>query len=238
MKPITIALLITLFFNTIDLQAQDGSRFFSASDSFLKTFTANGKVDYKGIIEAPEMLHEALDIAAKLNIKPKDGELYKAFWINAYNLTVIKGVIDNYPIKSPLDVKGFFDTIRYNVGGKSLTLNEIENKMLRAQFDEPRFHFVLVCGALGCPPIRSEVYLPQVLEDQLQEQTVKALNDNNFIRVSKGEVLLSEIFKWYQADFIKDGNGELRFINKYRRNKIPLDSRISYYTYNWLLNLK
>ena len=163
---------------------------------------------------------------------------YQAFWINAYNLSVIKGIVDNYPLKSPLDVKGFFDTTTYSIAGKSITLNDIENKMLRGNFDEPRFHFVLVCGAQGCPPIISEAYRPAKLESQLQTQTVKALNNASFIKVSEGKVMLSEIFKWYKVDFVSDNRNEIDFLNDYRKVKIPSNSEISYYSYNWNLNKK
>ncbi|TDI94158.1 MAG: DUF547 domain-containing protein [Caldithrix sp.] len=63
-----------------------------------------------------------------------------AFWINAYNILVIQSVVNNYPLKSPLDVKGFFDTRQHLTGGAKLTLNEIENKKLREKFGDARIH--------------------------------------------------------------------------------------------------
>ena len=46
----------------------------------------------------------------------------QSFYINAYNLTVIKAVVDNYPIDSPMDVSGFFDAKKYSMAGESLDI--------------------------------------------------------------------------------------------------------------------
>ena len=108
---------------------------------------------------------------------------------NILDEVVIKGIIENYPVKSPLDIKGLFDKTTYAVGGKKITLNDIEHKLLRAQFNnDPRFHFVLVCAGLGCPPIIAEAYMPNTLDAQLTRQTKIALNSDNFIKVPLNSV--------------------------------------------------
>lgn len=68
---------------------------------------------------------------------------------------------------------------------------------------------MLVCGAIGCPPIINAAYKPETLENQLQQQTKKALNNPNFIKVEGKTVLVSEIFKWYKEDFVKKGKPKL-----------------------------
>ena len=72
----------------------------------------------------------------------------------------------------------------------------------------------------------------------MEQQTIKALNDSSFIRVSEKNVALSEIFKWYNKDFVKKGQSEIDFLNKYRNNKIPQDAKVTYYSYDWRLNSK
>ena len=219
--------------------SQNTNSFFKKADLFLKEYVSNGKVDYTAIKEHPEKLKELLCIAEKISVSETDAKTYQAFWINAYNLSVIKGIVDNYPIKSPLDKAGFFDTIQYKIGGKSITLNDIENTLLRANFKDARFHFVLVCGAIGCPPLINKAYLPNTLETQLEMQTKKALN-GSFLKVNtkKKRVEGSEILKWYKEDFTMNGLSEIDFINKYRIEKIPATYKLSYFTYNWNLNKK
>ncbi|NNF32224.1 MAG: DUF547 domain-containing protein [Flavobacteriaceae bacterium] len=238
MRKIQFILLLLIGLNAVDGLAQSTAKFFDEADSFFKTFVSSGRIDYARIHESPTQLNSLLELAKNINVRESNQAVFKAFWINTYNLTVIKGIIDNYPLESPLDVKGFFDITQYDLAGESITLNDIENRKLRAIFDDPRIHFVLVCGAQGCPPIISEAYFPSKLGAQLQRQTRGALNDPKFVRVADGKVALSEIFKWYREDFVKNGQTEVDFINKFRKEIIPADSEITYYPYNWKLNSK
>ncbi|MDO1501551.1 DUF547 domain-containing protein [Winogradskyella maritima] len=217
--------------------SQSLNDFFTKSDAFFKSNVKSGKVDYKGIKSNPEALNELLSIAEGISVSTSDTKNYQAFWINAYNLSVIKGLVNKYPTTSPLDHDGFFDKTTYSLGGKQITLNDIENKLLRAKFNDARFHFVLVCGALGCPPIINSAYKPSTLDAQMQAQTVKALN-GDFLRVNtkKERVEVSEIMKWYKEDFVTNGQSEIDFINTYREDKIPSNFKLSYFPYNWTIN--
>lgn len=215
--------------------SQNTSEFFKTADAFFKANVANGKVAYSKINDNPEALNKLVTLAGSVSVSKNDTKTYQAFWINAYNISVIKGIIDNYPIKSPLDKSGFFDKTKFKIAGESITLNDIENKKLRAQFSDARFHFVLVCGAVGCPPLINKAYQPNTLEAQLQKQSEIALNNANFIKVKKNKVELSEIFKWYKEDFVKNGS-EIDYINTFRSEKIASKSKVSYYSYNWSLN--
>ncbi len=228
-------IILVLSFNMGFSQAPN--TFFTKADVFFKANVANGKVNYSGIHKNQEQLNELLSLANAVRVSKSDAQNYQAFWINAYNVSVIKGIIDNYPIKSPLDKAGFFDKTTYKLGGKSITLNDIEHKLLRAQFKDARFHFVLVCGAIGCPPLINKAYLPSTLEAQLEKQTKIALN-GTFLQVNtkKKRVAGSEILKWYKEDFTMNGTSEIDYINKYRTEKIPSNFKLSYFTYNWNLN--
>jgi hypothetical protein len=162
----------------------------------------------------------------------------KALLINAYNILVIKGIVENYPTKSPLNINGFFDGIKYSVGGDKITLNQLEKDYLIKSTGDERLHFVLVCAALSCPQIASFAYLPNELEVQINERTQLALSNQDFIRVeSKGKkVLISEIFKWYEGDFKGKATSMIDYLNSYRVAKIPLNYKVDYYTYDWTLN--
>ncbi len=216
--------------------SQTTSEFFKKSDFFFNTYVKNGRVAYSEIKSDPSTLNELIEMAQGISVDKGNASEYQSFWINGYNLSVIKGIIENYPLKSPLDVGGFFDKIKYDIGGTSITLNDIENKLLRKNFPkEARFHFVLVCGGLGCPPIIKNAYLPSTLDAQLEKQTKLALNDPNFIQVNKNKVKISQIFEWYKGDFEHDGK-VVDFINKYKSEKLPEKVKVSYYSYDWTLN--
>jgi hypothetical protein len=230
-----ILILITL--SEINMQAQNLDVFLSQSNTFFKANVKNGKVAYDAIYKNQDALNTVLATANAIAVMEGDEKNYKAFWINAYNLSVIKGIIDNYPIKSPLDDPGFFDKTTYNLGGKQITLNDIEHKLLRPKFKDPRFHFVLVCGAIGCPPLISKAYLPDTLDAQLEAQTKKAIN-GSFLKVNTKKIRISasKIMEWYKEDFTMNGSTEIDFINKYRTEQVPARSKLSYFEYNWNLN--
>lgn len=235
----SILLVFTfLFLNTVTYSQDKTTQFFDEADALFGKYVANGKVDYAAIKKDAAQLNGLLAKAKDIRVDKSNAKTYQAFWINAYNIATIKGVVTNYPLKSPLDVTGFFDKIKYDIGGKSITLNDMENSMLRAEFHEPRFHFVLVCAALSCPPIINKAYRPETLEKQLQEQTVKALNNPQFVQHQGKEVLFSQIMEWYNEDFTKNGQTLIQFTNKYRKEKISENCKEGFYEYDWRLNGK
>ncbi|MEQ8360866.1 MAG: DUF547 domain-containing protein [Cytophagales bacterium] len=214
--------------------AQD---FFGESDMFLKKYVQEGKVAYSEILQDSKELDKLINYISAYSLDQVPDREKKAFYINAYNILVIKGIVDNYPIQSPLDKEGFFDKVKYKVAGEPLTLNEIENIKLRKKYNDPRIHFVLVCAAVSCPELISSVYHPESLEKQIESSTIKSLNDPEFVRVSDSNIAISEIFKWYAEDFGGQSNYK-NFINNYRKDKLPNNVELSFYEYDWSLNEK
>lgn len=231
-----IVLLLTCIFVLGNGYSQSVDTYFNKAESFFSTYIKDGKVDYKAIKSNGSKLDELLALAAGVRVDKENANEFQAFWINGYNILVIKSIVENYPLKSPVDVKGFFDVKKHKFGGENITLDDVENKLLRGNFpDEPRFHFVLVCAGLGCPPIIDEAYRPSKLDEQLERQTKLAINDPMFIRVNKNKVKVSQIFEWYNDDFTS-GQTLVDFINEFRSEELPENAKVSYYPYDWTLN--
>jgi Protein of unknown function, DUF547 len=206
--------------------------FYNKADDFLKTHAQNNVVNYKAIKSNPEVLNAL--IQSINDFYPEGGdEGLKAFYINTYNLLCIKQIVDNYPIQSPNEINGFYDGTVFKIGSKNVTLNQLENDILRKEFRDPRLHFVLVCGALGCPPIANCAFRPELLDKQMDAQTKKALN-SAFIFEKDGKIQLSQIFNWYKEDFGSKSE-MLAFINSYRDVPFTIDA-IHFYPYDWQLN--
>lgn len=234
MQKLLLGTLFIVF--SLSLSAQTTKDFFLKTDNFLSTYVSDGKVNYKAIHESPDALNTILSNAAGIKVARSDKNTYMAFWINVYNLTVIKGIVADYPINSPLDKPGFFDKTTYPLGGVELSLNQIEDEYLRKPFNDARIHFVLVCGALGCPPIIEKAYTPENVEQLLSLQTSKALDNPDFIKEKGKKLVLSEIFKWYREDFGKTDAEVISFINKHKKIAVDQGKKIEYYPYNWKLN--
>lgn len=229
-----IASLIFVVFLGINLFAQE--KFFSQADQFFSSVVTDGKVNYIVVKNNPTSLEKLNSMIATYTLEDGLTDNNKAFYINAYNLTVISQIIENYPVESPMDVPGFFDINKFEIAGAKMTLNQLENEILRPNYNDPRFHFVLVCGALGCPPITSFAYMPGNLEAQMDKQTKLALNNPSFIKFTDGEIGLSEIFKWYKEDFTDHSGSVIDYINRYRNKSLPTNIKTSYYDYDWTLN--
>lgn len=234
MKNVTLFIILLI---VVKGHSQEIDPFFNQADGFFNTYVKDGRVDYEGLHNDSSKLDAVMTLAKDISISKENAKAYQAFWINTYNIAVIKGLVDRFPIKSPLDDKGFFDKTKYQLGGKEITLNDIEHELLRAQFHDARFHFVLVCGAVGCPPLISNAYRPETLDEQLDAQTRAALN-GNFVKVDrkKNRVQVSQIMEWYRDDFKKGKMDELDFINTYRAEKIEGSFKLSYFPYDWNIN--
>lgn len=209
--------------------------FFDQTDSFLSKHVKNGLVDYEAIYRSQIELNELMMGVAEA---PVQEESKKAYLINVYNLAVIYKVIQLYPIRSPQDDGTFFTKKDVLIGGDKTSLDAIENQVLRPEYDDPRMHFVLVCGAKGCPQIEPFAYRTEKLEEQLNTQTKKALDNAAFFWVSEDQKTanLSEIFKWYREDFGKSDADVIQYINQHRSTKVPETVKLEHYTYDWILN--
>ena len=211
---VLLTLSIVLVSITNALAQNNLEEFFSTADTFFSKYVKDGKVKYKAIQENPILLDNLMSAASTVFVNTDDEHIYKSFWINAYNLSVISGIVNNYPVSSPLSISGFFDKTKYLLAGEQVTLNDIENTKLREVFSDPEIHFVLVCGALSCPPIIAEAYRSEKLEVQMKRQARLALNNTEFIQVNHTErkVLLSEIMKWYEKDFVQKDASIIDFV--------------------------
>ncbi len=228
--------MLMLLCMTSSAQKLDQS-FFKDTNSFLKKHVSQRSVDYAAA-KMDKSLTALISRIATTDLTDASAYQKQAFYINAYNLHVINQVSLSYPIGSVMDKGGFFDKMRIEVAGESLTLNELEKDKLLKKYMDARFHFVLVCGAVGCPPITDFAYTPDRLEQQLDQQARNALNDAGFIKVVDGKTQLSEIFKWYADDFGGSKDNVIKYINRFRNAKIASSSKVSYYNYDWKLNDK
>ena len=230
MKKTTTLLLLSIFTFTVSAQ----NDFFDKTDTFFKNFVENDKVNYNLIKENQTSLFGLLDHIATNPIPEPDR---KAYLINVYNLFVISGIIEAYPIQSTQELPAFYDAKNYVLANEKISLNGLEKELLLKPYGDLGLHFTLVCGALGCPPIIAEAYQTEGLDAKINKRATIALN-SDFIKINHADkkVELSQIFSWYASDFGKNKAEVLTYINNFRKDKIPTDYKVSYYDYNWSLN--
>jgi len=213
---------------------QEVTEFNKKTDTFLKKYVQDGKVDYKRLknnFEDVEKLYKSLET---VNINALSKNETKALYINAYNIIVIRQITEYFPLKSAIDKNGFFDKVKHNVGGEMLTLDQIEKGKVIIPFQDPRVHFAFSCAATSCPELANFAYTADKLDAQLDERTSSSINNPEFIKVNPNENLVevSKIFKWYERDFKMKADDALSYINQFRKSKIPENYTVDYYEYD------
>ncbi|HZN55975.1 MAG TPA: DUF547 domain-containing protein [Candidatus Polarisedimenticolaceae bacterium] len=173
----------------------------------------------------------------------------EAVFLNLYNAKVLEIVLMANPRSSIRDLsKGMnggeiFSRPVLNVGGKTISLNELE-KRLREETKDPRIHFALNCAARSCPPIRREPYTADRLSAQLDEAVRDDLASPGAIDVvshaGRTTLTVSRLFDWYADDFESAG-GALAFLRTYAPAPIAeaigeRGAKLEFHEYDWSLN--
>ena len=240
-----------------------------ACDMVLMDFVDDdGLVDYAKLTAHRAELDEACASFARIDRAKYEAwsENYRmAFWLNAYNAFTLKLIVDNYPIKpskgktkypanSIRQIPGAWEHVKFKAMGKDVTLDEIEHKILRVEFHDPRIHMALVCGAMSCPKLRREPYSGDILDAQLDDQARMFLSDLRKFHIDReaNEVWVSPIFDWFVDDFLPDATKKYprqvaqqksltAFASKYisPEDAAYLESGkyvVKYFEYDWTLN--
>ena len=232
-------LLLTVIYSLSGFsQNSDTTTIFDDFNSFLLDEVVFGLVDYEKLNKNPVQLNKLVDAIAKYNPSDSTQDHKTAFYINAYNILVIKQVADNFPIKSPMDVKGFFKVNTFNVAGETLTLDGIEFTKLMSPTKDPRIHFALGCGARSCPFLYDNAFYPEKLQEQLEFRAELIIDRPNYVYVDNrnGRVILNKIFDWYSDQFKYESESLIDYVNKYKFYKVPSDYVVEFQEYDWSLN--
>jgi hypothetical protein len=221
------------------LSAQVPQNALDAYASVLKTRVSKGRIDYQALAKK-DLGKLDLYIKSVGTAKLPAGKRARiGFYVDAYNAFVMKSVIASRFPKSVLKVEGFFDNRKFELAGQTVSLNQLEKKILNPLAKDPRTHMVLVCGAIGCPVIENKPYFGSNLDRRFAAASRRYLQSSSGARASKGRLQLSQIFKWYEADF-GGPEGRLAFAKAHlspAQIKILGDSsRIDFFEYNWELN--
>ena len=204
----------------------------------------NGAVDYRGLKKKEGELDQYLDLLDQTSPDALSRNEQLALYINAYNAYTLKLILDNHPVASIKDIGGWLKgpwKIRFcRIGGKTLTLDEIEHEIIRPRFKDPRVHFAVNCASKSCPPLISEPYQESILDEQLDANTRDFLNDPDENRLEGDTLYVSKIFKWFREDFggdvvgffLEQARDELKDRLSERRDQI----KIRYLDYDWRLN--
>tara|TARA_R110001599_G_C12277316_1_gene663081 strand:+ start:1227 stop:2027 length:801 start_codon:yes stop_codon:yes gene_type:complete len=178
-----------------------------------------------------------------------DDDAVKAFWINVYNFTAMRMVVEAYPVDSITSfkislIKHPWSKKSIGVRGRRYSLSDIEKEILLARFNDPRIVFAVSCAAVSCPDRTPEVFDGTRIDSQLND-----LLTNYFRNSGKGMLLNREARTLTLAWILsKDGHlfqteegGVMAFVTPYlhKEEQEWLASHqvtIDYFEHDWTLN--
>ncbi len=227
----------------------------------------NGQIDYATLRASPTFaeMKKTSDLLHATNpAEMTDDATRIAFWINLYNVLAIHGVLALGIRESVMEIPSFFGVVAYRVGDFVLTLDEIENGVLRRNaphpatgsrlFDDddprlalcpsrldPRIHAALVCASTSCPPV--SFYEASKLDAQLELATLNYVASDVEVDDLNRVVRVPITFRYYQSDFGRAAGVRLFLVEHARdAQREALEAafeagyELDYHRYDWSLN--
>jgi len=206
-------------------------------------------VDYAGVTPANrDRLRRYLDAMAAVRIDAYARPEQFAYWVNLYNALTVDIVLDHWPVDSIRDIDispGWFADGPWGkevieVMGEPLTLDDIEHRILRPIWRDPRVHYAVNCASIGCPDLRPVPFSGDRLDKQLDAAAGAYVNHPRGAEVRDGRLVVSSIYEWFKADFGGDDVGVIAHLKRYAapelRAKLATVDRIADDRYDWSIN--
>ncbi|MEM7247540.1 MAG: DUF547 domain-containing protein [Acidobacteriota bacterium] len=206
---------------------------------------AGGLVDYAGLARNSGDLDAYVKSLAKADVGSLGRDEKLALYMNAYNAFTLQLIAENWPLRSIKDIPEAkrWDHVRWKLGGKTVSLNQLEHEIIRKEFVEPRIHFAVNCASLGCPPLRPEAYHAATLEQQLETQMREVHAQDRWFRYDtrNNTVHLSAVYDWFRGDFEKVADSPVDYAGRYsdrlgRALKLGRQPQVKFLDWDWAIN--
>ena len=226
----------------------------AAWTAFLDRYRSMGpngvaRLDYGGVdADARERLQDYIDRLAGQDIGTFSRPVQRAYWINLYNALTVATVLDHYPVESIRDIdispgwfsNGPWDAKLVEVDGVELSLNDIEHRILRPIWEDPRIHYAVNCASIGCPNLQPVAFTAANGERLLDAGARAYVNHPRGVGVEGEELVVSSIYHWFQADFGGTERGVMEHLERYadepRRAVLMMYEGYDDHRYDWSLN--
>lgn len=206
-------------------------------------------VDYPQLTKADkDTLDHYISRMSHININTYNRNEQLAYWLNLYNALIVKIVASYYPIDTVQDLSispGLFSVGPWGanvvtIAGTQLSLDDIQNRIIRAIWNDPRTHYATNDGAIGSANLSKVAYQGETIDQQLNQAASTYINSLRGIQVIEGKLIVSKMYAWYIDDF--GGNESsliqhlLIYANEPLRNQLKQINLINSFIYNWHLN--
>ena len=171
-----------------------------------------------------------------------------AYWMNLYNALTVQVVLTHYPVDSIRDIDispGFFSDGPWGkklvtIEGEQVSLNDIEHRILRPVWRDPRIHYGLNCASTGCPDLLTDAFTAGTADAALTAAARGYINDPRGVSLRGDSITVSKIYDWFIADFGGDEAGVIDHLLRYADEPLATvlrqKNRIDDVQYDWSLN--
>lgn len=171
-----------------------------------------------------------------------------AYWINLYNAVTVRVVLRDYPVASIRDIAlggggiagGPWGAKLVIVEGQRISLNDIEHRIIRPIWRDPRIHYAVNCAAIGCPNLGDTPWRGSGIGAQLETAGRAYVNNPRGVTFRSDGPHVSRIYDWFIEDF---GGSEtsvlnhlLRFADRDLAQRLRQAGNIAGQFYDWRLN--
>jgi hypothetical protein len=227
----------------------------------------DGRVDYAALRASAtfadlERTSRSLHLVDPAKLESDEERI--AFWTNVYNVLAIHGVIALDVQESVMELPSFFGVVAYRVGDHVVTLDEIENGILRRNAPHPvskaplfddddprlalcpshvdaRIHAALVCASTSCPPVG--FYDAERIDAQLDAAANHYVATDVEVDREERVIRVPITFRYYEPDFGRRAGIDLFLLRHATPEQRPALERaiaarypLAYHRYDWTLN--
>lgn len=206
-------------------------------------------VDYPHLTQADlALLKRYINRMSQINISNYNRTEQLAFWLNLYNALVVQIIANYYPVDTVREVNispGLFSAGPWGANlvtilGTPLSLDDIQNRILRAIWNDPRTHYAINNGSMGAANLSRQAFQGRTIDAQLNQAAYEYINSLRGIQVIEGKLILSKLYDWYSDDFGGSDadliNHLSHYANKPLQHHLQQISSVNSYIYNWHLN--
>ena len=121
--------------------------------------------------------------------------------------------------------------------GVPVSLDDIEHRILRPIWRDPRIHYAVNCATVGCPNLQPLAYGAANAERLLSDAARAYVNHPRGVRLGDDALVVSSLYVWYADDEEAGVIAHLaRFAAPALRARLQSARGIADHAYDWALN--
>lgn len=171
-----------------------------------------------------------------------------AYWFNFYNALTVRVILDHYPVDTIRDIdispglfaNGPWGAKLVEVEGERLSLDDIEHRILRPIWSDPRIHYGVNCAALGCPNLPPRAFTADTTDALLDAGAAAFVNHPRGVWFEGDRLHVSSIYAWFDEDFGASDDGVIAHLMNHAepalKDRLARARRIADDAYDWDLN--